>query len=56
MKTVKERAAAAKILEHIIDEIHAGKVNWIAISTKYHSGALIAVHTKGAPKRPKGMS
>lgn len=56
MKTVKEREYAVLVLERTIAQIKSGHVHWIALSVKFHDGHTRAVHTKGAPKRPKGLA
>ncbi len=56
MKTLKERTAAIETLERQIANIKNGRVHWIALSVKYHSGETLAIHTKGAPKRPRGLA
>ena len=56
MKTIKEREAAVELLERQIKNIKNGHVNWLALSVKFHSGEIFTLHTRGAPKRPKGVS
>jgi len=48
--------AYIKYLERTIEQIKAGKVKWVALSVKFNDGGSVAVHSKGAPKRPRGLS
>lgn len=32
------------------------KIEWFAISLKFNDGGRMTIHSKGAPKRPKGIS
>lgn len=45
-----------RVLQDCIESIDKGQVMWVAISTRYISGSTLAVHSNGAPKRPRGMS
>jgi len=56
MKTQKERDNAVELFEKAINDIKESRVNWFALSMKFHSGTTIALHSKNAPKRPKGLS
>lgn len=53
--TEKQRAVSATYLERFAEEVRQGKVVWFAVTVKYPNSS-IAIHTKGAPKRPKGIS
>ena len=45
----------AKVFRDFADQIEAGKVSWYAISVKYRT-ARLAIHSKDAPNRPKGLT
>lgn len=45
-----------KYLEIAIEKIRSGEMYWCAISMKFMDGGTVALHTKDAPKRPRGMS
>ena len=45
-----------KHLEHTIEDIEAGEVEWAALSVKFKDGSSIAIHSKTAPLRPRGVS
>ncbi len=52
----KQGAAYAMHLHRVIDKIANGEVVWAAISVRFKDGGTIAIHSKGAPKRPRGVS
>ena len=45
-----------KYLERTIEKIKSGEVEWAALSVKFKDGGSMAVHSKTAPKRPRGVS
>ncbi len=45
-----------KYLKRTIIRIEAGEVEWAALSVKFKDGGSMAVHSKTAPKRPRGVS
>ena len=51
----KQKEAAEKHLLKIIGAIHRGEVEWWAISVKFKT-YRIAIHSEGAPKRPRGLA
>ena len=50
-----QREKGAQQLTTFIEQILDGKVDWFAITVKY-PGVTLAIHTEGAPKRPRGIS
>lgn len=50
-----QREQGAEQLTLFAKQILGSKVDWYAITVKYPSGT-IAIHSDGAPKRPKGIS
>ena len=43
-------------LETLIEKIGAGEVDWVAFSAKFSDGGRVAIHSREAPKRPRGVT
>ena len=43
-------------LQLAIKDLKEGSVAWMAYSLKYNDGSSVAIHSKDAPKRPRGLS
>ena len=54
--TFEEQQDYKHYLEKAMAALDDCRVEWIALSVKFTDGASIAVHSKDAPKRPKGVS
>lgn len=52
----KEKRQTVRYLESVIKVVKEGRVEWVAISHRTDKGTTLAMHTAGAPKRPKGLS
>lgn len=54
--TKAEGYTYCRYLQTLIDKIEAGEVEWAAFTAKFSGGARVAVHSKDAPKRPRGVA
>lgn len=54
--TPEQAEEAIGFLYDVIGALRNNRVRWIALSTHYIDGSTIAIHSKHAPNRPKGVS
>lgn len=52
----KQKANAIEKLDKLKEAVADGRVAWMALSIKFKDGATLAIHSEGAPKRPRGLS
>lgn len=53
--TPDEIEAGVEYLESVIQGMRNGRIRWFALRTRFVDGNTIAIHSKHAPDRPKGV-